>query len=327
MSANGSAAGAARDRVLERALDVVERLGEHDRAAVHLGVEAGLGGELGQPVDRDVHLHRAAARLPALDRGRRSRRAARARSIWSRNVIFGCVAAITTSARSSSPTRAPRRGRGRCARRCGRPARRCGRRAERDRGAAQRLAHRAHAAVGEAPRAELAVADVADLVVRHHVGGAGRARPGPRADDAADRRARPASAATRTTRRAGRRCSIVKRRVTSATPRDAEPAQRPREPGLVDEIARVAASRACGGIVVEQRAEHVGEAAEPRVPALERVGVGAARTARSARAGARGRRRGAGASGRRGTGRSSRSAGRSCSRGARARARAGSSAA
>ena len=62
MSANGSAAGAARNRVLERAFDVVERFGEHDRAAVHFGIEAGLRGELGEPIDRDVHLHRAAAR-------------------------------------------------------------------------------------------------------------------------------------------------------------------------------------------------------------------------------------------------------------------------
>ena len=95
--------GAAGDRVLERALDVVERLGEHDRAAVHLGIEAGLGAELGQPVDGDVDLHGAAARLPLRRSRRRSRRAAPRASIWSRNVIFGCVAAITTSARSSSP--------------------------------------------------------------------------------------------------------------------------------------------------------------------------------------------------------------------------------
>jgi hypothetical protein len=52
---------------LERAFDLVERAGQHDRAAVHLGVEPGLRRELGQPVDRDVHLDRAATRVPPLD--------------------------------------------------------------------------------------------------------------------------------------------------------------------------------------------------------------------------------------------------------------------
>ena len=65
----GERGGAPGHRVLERALDVVERLREHDRAAVHFGIEAGLRGELGQPVDGDVDLHRSAARLPAFDRG------------------------------------------------------------------------------------------------------------------------------------------------------------------------------------------------------------------------------------------------------------------
>src|SRR4030095_8830864 len=49
------------------------------------------------------------------------------------------------------------------------------------------VADPAHAALGKAPAAELAVADVADVVVGHDVGGAGGARPGPGADDPADR--------------------------------------------------------------------------------------------------------------------------------------------
>ncbi len=63
----GQGRGPARDRVLERAFDVVERLREHDRSAVHLGVEAGFGRELGKPVHGDVHLDGAAARAPMLD--------------------------------------------------------------------------------------------------------------------------------------------------------------------------------------------------------------------------------------------------------------------
>ena len=69
MSANGVAAGRPGDRILERAFDVVERVGEDDGAAVHLGIETGPGAELRQLVDGDVDLHRAAARLPLCDRG------------------------------------------------------------------------------------------------------------------------------------------------------------------------------------------------------------------------------------------------------------------
>ena len=56
---------------------------------------------------------------------------------------------------------------------------------------ADRVADRAHPAAREAPRPELAVADVADRVVQHDVRGAGLLRAGPRADDAVDRHARP----------------------------------------------------------------------------------------------------------------------------------------
>src|SRR4029450_7589967 len=56
-------------RVLEGALHVVEGLGEHDGAAVDLGVEPGPAGELGEAVCGQVDLDRAAAGLPALDVG------------------------------------------------------------------------------------------------------------------------------------------------------------------------------------------------------------------------------------------------------------------
>ena len=68
-SANGSVAGLPGRRLLERGLDVVQRLGQHDRAAVHLRVELRVAGERRQPVDRKVDLHRAGAGLPRLDVG------------------------------------------------------------------------------------------------------------------------------------------------------------------------------------------------------------------------------------------------------------------
>ena len=211
MSANGSAAARPATASWNARFDVVERVGEHDRAAVHLGIEAGLGGELGEPVDARRSPSRCRCASSSVRSRRRSRRAASARSIWSRNVIFGCVAAITTSARSSSPIRERDAGaRGRCARRCA-ATRRVGAHASRrtTRAArAQRVADRAHAADREAPRRRACPSPTSPILwcaITYAV--PGERGPGPRADHAADRRARPASAATRTTRRAGRRCS------------------------------------------------------------------------------------------------------------------------
>ncbi len=62
MSANGSHCRRARHRVLERALELVDRLGEHDRPAVHLGSNPGLHLNSGSRSSARVHLHRAAAR-------------------------------------------------------------------------------------------------------------------------------------------------------------------------------------------------------------------------------------------------------------------------
>ncbi len=50
---------------LAAAGQVVDRLGEHDGAAVNLGIEAGLARELGQAIEREVDLDRARARSPA----------------------------------------------------------------------------------------------------------------------------------------------------------------------------------------------------------------------------------------------------------------------
>ena len=187
MSANGVAAGSARDRVLERAFDVVERVGEDDGAAVHLGIEAGPGAELRQLVDRDVDLHRAAARLPLRDRGDEvvgelgSVDLVEERDLRMRRgdddvgaQLFARVEHDTARASVLHiDARDARVGAHRRAERLGRVA--------------QRARHAAHAAAREAPVAHLAVADVTDLVMRHHVRGARRTRPGPRADDAAHR--------------------------------------------------------------------------------------------------------------------------------------------
>ena len=154
MSANGSAAGRPATASWNALSIVVERVGEHDRAAVHLGIEAGLGGELREPVEREVDLHRAAAALPPLDVGRRSRRAARrGRVLEERDLRVGRRDRRRRRAISSPDCEHDAASRGRCARRCGARSRRCARSAPNDSAAlAQRLGDRAHAARGEAPR-------------------------------------------------------------------------------------------------------------------------------------------------------------------------------
>ena len=59
--------GASGDRVLKCVLHVIEAGGQHDRAAMDVGVEPGRGTELGKSVEREVDLHRSAARLPSFD--------------------------------------------------------------------------------------------------------------------------------------------------------------------------------------------------------------------------------------------------------------------
>ena len=182
---------------------------EHDRAAVHLGVEAGLGRELGQPVDRDVHLHRAAARSSSARCARRSRSGSSARSMCSQERDLRMRRGDhDVGAQLLARLERRRRARARCARRCARPARRCAR--------SRRWRSRRRAAPGSprpcrlrgSPTSRAGPSPTSPILwcaITYAV--PGRARPGPRADDAAHRRARPASAATRSTRRAGRRCS------------------------------------------------------------------------------------------------------------------------
>ena len=67
MSAKGRAAARPATASWKAHFDLLERAGQDDGAAVHLGVEAGLGGELGQPVDGEVDLDGARAGVPPLD--------------------------------------------------------------------------------------------------------------------------------------------------------------------------------------------------------------------------------------------------------------------
>ena len=319
--------GPARDRVLERAFDVVERFGEHDRAAVHLGVEARACAV--NSGSRSTATLTFTVPLRVFQRSMRSTKSvgsSRALDLFEErdlrvrrrddDVGAQLLARLERHAAHAAVAHVDARDR-----RVGAHGR-----AVRDRGASRSAcADAAHAAFGEAPRSELAVADVADLVVRHHVRGARRARPGPRADHAAHRehalhlRRREALV-----EQVGDAHREQARDVADAA--DVEPAQRPRE--------RAWSARSRGRREPDARRDRRRAAGRARRRARRATRPSArtrrrrpSRTARSARAGARGRCRGAGARGRRGTARSSRAAGTPCSRAARARARARSSAA
>jgi hypothetical protein len=177
--------------VLEGLLDVVERQGHLDRAGVVLAhLAAGVGGEVGQLGEGEVDLDHAAAGLPALDVGDEVGRQLRPADLLQEGDPgvdggdhHGRVQLL--AAAQDHPVRAP-----------------AGDQHALDPGAgahggaellgraADRVGDRAHAALREAPAAEVAVADVPDRVVGHHVGGARRVRPRPGADHAVDRQAR-----------------------------------------------------------------------------------------------------------------------------------------
>ena len=178
MSANGSSAGLPDDGLLERVLDVVERLREDDRAAVDRRVGIRIRRKHREPVQRQVDLHRAAAGAPAADvvdePGRQLCRVhqAQERDLGVRGrddhwrvdrFTAGQLhprdpAVLGADARDlrSGPDLGPERP--------GRPG--------------QRPADRAHAAAREPP------GGLADVVVQHHVRGPRRPRAGPRADHA-----------------------------------------------------------------------------------------------------------------------------------------------
>ena len=324
MSAKGSAAARPADRVLERALDVVERLGEHDRAAVHLGIEAGLGGELGQPVDRDVDLHGAAAGLPALDRvdevvgqlGAVDLVEERDLRVRRRDHDVGAQLLARLERHAAHAT-------GR-ARRCARPARRCGpsRRSRAPRRAARRSPRPCRPRGSPTTRAARRPASpILWCAITYAV-------PGERGPAHV-----PITPLTDSTpcicgdaNHSSSRSAMldVNRRVTSPTP--ATPSRRSVHTSRAwSTRSRGRSDPSRGGIVSSNGPSTFAESTEPRVPPFVRVGVGCARTARS-RAWRRRRSSGSWSERPSGRGRSSRAADRSCSRGARARARARSSA-
>ena len=160
-------------------------VGEHDRSAVDLGVEARLAGEVGQPVHRQVHLHHAAAAAPPLDvvdEVGREGRAVHQLEEGDRGVRRGDDdgRGELLAGRQHHAGRDAARGAdlGHAGRGADLGAERPGRRGH-------GLGDPTHAAAREAPGAGPAVAQVTDVVVSHHVGRAGRPRPGPGADDAA----------------------------------------------------------------------------------------------------------------------------------------------
>ncbi len=138
-------------------------------------------------------------------------------------------------------------------------------------GAGDGVGHGAHAALLEAPVAQVPVADVADRVVRHHVGGAGLVRAGPGADHAVDRE-RPLDlrrlepVVEQVGDRHGHQPGHVGDRA------DVEVLVAPGQPeGLLEILRLVRAEVRRDG--EQQRAEHLGQAGQPGVPARHRVGV------------------------------------------------------
>ena len=191
----------------------------------------------------------------------------------SRNAIFGWIVVTTTGARSSSPfssaTPTARPPRVEDLRHLGVGA---DLGAERFGAAADRVAHRAHAALLEPPAAEVAVADVADRVVEHDVGGAGLVGAGPRADHAVDREHR--------LDRVGLEPVVQQvgdaHREQARDVGDAALTPRPRIFHAVWACAaghRASCDPTCGGTLQQQRTQHVGDALHPRLPLREGVGV------------------------------------------------------
>ncbi len=196
--------------------------------------------------------------------------------------------------------------------------------AERLRGRGARVADRAHAALGIAPARDLAVADVADRVVHHHVRRAGRIGTRPRADDPVHR------------------LQADEHLVLEPAAQQVGRAHReqPRDVGdrlLVDLLAELPGELRdvldVGGLLRpdvrrrlhQQRAHDVRDAADPRLELRPLVGVvlGELRDRLVVLA----PRRPTAGSSRRGAAGSRAPAGRPCSRTARARGRAGSTAA
>ena len=205
---------------------------------------------------------------------RRSPPAARRRSSCRRNVIFGWIAGDDSGAGISSPdssddaARAPlevrirvRRGRS-----CGSPHR--------------RLRALASSAAATAPMPPSGTAHAAEVPSpTSPIEWCAITYPVPGSYGPAHVPIRPFSAITVFTCSDSKNRSrmstidIVIRRVTSATTAHAEPPEPPRERELFHARRRTTASRAVGGVRHQERAEHLRQAADPRLPSLERIRV------------------------------------------------------
>ena len=129
----------------------------------------------------------------------------------------------------------------------------------------------AHAALLEAPVAQVPVADVADRMVRHHVGGAGLVRAGPGADHAVDReRALDLRRLEPVVEQVGDRHGHKPGHVGDRA--HVEVLVAPGQPeGLLEIVRLVRAEVRRDG--EQHRAEHLGQAGQPGVPARHRVSV------------------------------------------------------
>jgi hypothetical protein len=258
--------------VLERALDVLDRRRHLHRAGVVLlQVRAGVGGEVRQFAQRKVDLDDAAAALPVLDvAGEIGRQVLRADVLQERDArvqggdhdLRADLVAVLQhhSGRLAVGDDYPRH-----------PGVGADLRAEAARRGLDGGGHAAHAALLEAPVPQMPVADIADGVVGHHVRGAGLARAGPGADHAVDRERalhlrRFEPVVEQVGDAHGHQPGHVGDRAHVET---LMPPGEPEGAGQVTPLAR--ADRRGHG--QQQRAEHLGQALQPGVPARHGVRV------------------------------------------------------
>ena len=259
-------------RVLERLLRVVRGEAQLDRARVMvLELLAGLRLEVRQLADRDVDLDDAAPRLPALDVPHEIRRelvpvdqveerdlrvdaadhdrGAELLTVVEDDADGASVADDDLLHAGPRADLAP----------------------ERLGGRPDRAADAAHPALLEPPGAEVAVADVPDRVMEHHVGGARLVRTGPRPDHAVHREhALDGIGLEPVVEQIGDAHREQAGDVAHAP--FAELAHLPRDLDRRQQIHRMHRADVRGD-AQHQRAEHVGNALEPGLPLRHRVRV------------------------------------------------------
>ena len=271
-SLNGRTAGMPLRASREGLLDV-RHGGRHlDRTrVVFLQVRAGIGGEVGKFGQRQVDLDDAAAGLPVLDVGHevvgqvrpahviqeRGARVQGGHDDLGRELLAVLQLDAGGAAVVQQDPADPGVGADLGAVLAG--------------GVRDRVGDRAHAALLEAPVAQVAVAHVADRVVRHHVGGARLVRAGPGPDHAVDReRALDLRRLEPVVEQVGDRHRHQPGHVGDRA--DVEAAVAPGQPQRLLQVAGLARAevRRHGE---QQRAEHVGQPGQPGVPARHGVGV------------------------------------------------------